>query len=226
MNVSKKLVVTSILITLIFCSVLSVRNGITQLGVAEYSVYFSDWENEIKREDKEIIWSEGLKFLLILRNISPKNSQISSLIGRHYEWKAMISGDDRNRRNHLLLMSLENYRLASQLNPVDAYNWANLIGVKLKVNQLDREFEQGIVNTSVLGAWEPQVQLKVTEIGLTSWNNISPKTRLNVLNSAKRAMQMTPDEILGLAKAHKKIRHLCLIAPNSFRKKTRECEQV
>jgi cytochrome c-type biogenesis protein CcmH/NrfG len=108
-----------------------------------------------------------------------------------------------------LEQSAAHLRRALVARPSSPYTWANLALVKLRLTQLDAEFQTAFVNAWRLGPWEPEVQFTLAQVAFRAREKLDPAARDAAHGAMANAARGYPRELLALARAHGGLSTLC-----------------
>lgn len=105
--------------------------------------------------------------------------------------------------------ALSHFRTALDARPAWPYAWANVARVKLRLGELDAEFEHAARQAARLGPWERGVQLEIVRIALEAERRFSPETRRTVLRMMSNALVRNEREVAELAVRFGRLDLLC-----------------
>ena len=109
--------------------------------------------------------------------------------------------------------ALGHFRTALEARPAWPYAWANVARVKLRLGELDGEFDSAMRQAARLGPWERGVQLEVVRIALEADRRFAPETRRAALGMMSNALMRNEREVAALAVRSGRLDLLCA-APN------------
>lgn len=137
--------------------------------------------------------------LALARALDPLNPRYVQESARVREWAAIGLPPWEAGARDRLEDALAAYREAIALRPTWPYAWAGLARAKLRLLQLDGEFERAVERAGALGPWEPGVLLALTEIDLLAEPLLSETARARVAAATERALRQQPREVIRLA---------------------------
>jgi hypothetical protein len=137
--------------------------------------------------------------LALARALDPLNPRYVQESARVREWSAVGLPPWENETGARLEASLAGYRAAIARRPAWPYAWAGLARAKLRLLQLDGEFERAVERSGALGPWEPEVLLALTEIGLLAEPLLSEAAGARVAAATERALRQQPRKVIRLA---------------------------
>jgi len=133
-------------------------------------------------------------------------------MGRIQEWRHIHLPFGNEAAEDSRLAAREAYRQALELRPLWPYTWTRLAYIKLRLLQLDDEFEAALRHAAELGPWRPAVNKTVAEIGLIVWLELDSAQRDLVLEAAKRTVmhnRKARTQLLTLAKKLHRLDDVC-----------------
>jgi hypothetical protein len=84
--------------------------------------------------------------------------------------------------------------------------------VKLRLAQLDAEFQAAFENAHRLGPWEPEVQFTLAQIAFRARDKLNPAARDAARGAMANAARGYPRELVALARRHGALPQLCAVA--------------
>jgi hypothetical protein len=128
-------------------------------------------------------------------------------------------------RRELLESAAGDFRQALVSRPLWPYSWANLLTVKDKLGQVDKEFNLALGRSAELGPWEPRVQLQVVESGLRYWSRLGSAERELVQQKVLDALKVQPRNVFAIVRDYGRADLVCGEQGN-YAQIRRWCEQV
>jgi hypothetical protein len=74
--------------------------------------------------------------------------------------------------------------------------------VKLRLGQLDPEFQAAVENAWRLGPWEPEVQFALAQIAFRARDKLGPGAQAATRSAIGSAARQYPKELSALARRH------------------------
>jgi hypothetical protein len=128
-------------------------------------------------------------------------------------------------RRELLESAAGDFRQALAGRPLWPYSWANLLTVKDKLGQVDKEFNLALGRSAELGPWEPRVQLQVVDSGLRYWSRLGGAERELVQQKVLDALKVQPRNVFAIVRDYGRADLVCGEQGN-YAQIRRWCEQV
>lgn len=137
-------------------------------------------------------WRAVRDALLAARAQEPDNPLFVEELGRLHELR--VRGLDAGQPvvAAYLARALDEFRAAARMRPASPTTWANIALVKFRLGALDAEFYAAIAHAARLGPWEPGVQQRLSEIGVSAWSRLTPTGRGLTESAVERGLQMQP----------------------------------
>jgi len=129
-------------------------------------------------------------------------------------------------RRALLNSAAGHFRQALEVRPLWPYGWVNLLAVKDKLGEMDREFNSALRKSAELGPWESRVQLQVVESGLRFWGELGTAERGVVQQKVLDAFKVQPHEIFVIIKDYGRPDLVCDDHILQHRQVSQWCETV
>jgi len=144
----------------------------------------------------------------------PNNPDCLGLSGRLKELQASQPGIVDSGRLDMLQAAAQDYRRALAVRPLWPYGWANLLGVKSRMGEIDGEFRLALAQCVETGPWEPRVQMQVLESGLEHWDHLGREEKERVRQQLSAAVSVQPRLVFERIRAFGRADLLCpLSAP-------------
>ncbi len=106
-------------------------------------------------------------------------------------------------------LALDHLRSSIQRRPAWPYAWAELARVKLRLRELDAEFDHAVRQAARLGPWESGVQLALAQIAMQADSRLTPQARRAALGVMGNALKWQEREIANLAVRSGRLDLLC-----------------
>lgn len=107
--------------------------------------------------------------------------------------------------------ALSHFRTALEARPAWPYAWADVARVKLRLGELDGEFDSAVQRAARLGPWERGVQLATAEIAFQAEHRLAPETRRAALGLTSNALKRNQREVAELAVRRGRLDLLCAV---------------
>ena len=142
----------------------------------------------------------------------PDKPDYRDLSGRLKELQAGQPGMVGGNRRELLQAAAQDYLQALAVRPLWPYSWANLLGVKSGLNEVDAEFRLALIRSVETGPWEPRVQIQVLESGLKHWDSLGKGDRALVQRQLAAAVTVQPRLVFERVRQFGRADLLCPLA--------------
>ncbi len=100
-------------------------------------------------------------------------------------------------------------RRSLRARPASPYAWGNLALAKSWLGALDAEFLHAIERAATLGAWEPEVQLTLDNIGFRTWDRLPPASRETIRQTMRRSLKRQEQVLFDMAAFFGRMDVLC-----------------
>lgn len=94
------------------------------------------------------------------------------------------------------------YKQAIALRPSWPYGWSGMARIKLKLLEIDDEFESALTSMMRLGPWESKINLTVVEFGFITWEKLSNSAQKQVQSAIKRSLINQKSNLYQIAKRY------------------------
>lgn len=223
---TRKTAFTFLLIASIVLAILSTRLMLASMWDTQVNTFLVDWEQK-GLQPKQKAWQIAFNAVNKSISLSPiKNANYYDHLGRVWEWKQFNHpfGDKTatESREH----ALQAYRQSVILKPQWPYTWVSLAYIKLRLNQLDEEFNDALQSAFRLGPWRIKSNKHIANMGLTSWSNLEGKTKIIVMSAIKRTVSYGPRDARWLenrAKENGQHTLFCLFIIQEMKEKRKVC---
>ncbi|MDH5190828.1 MAG: hypothetical protein OEW89_06230 [Gammaproteobacteria bacterium] len=158
------------------------------------------------------------------QDASPLSSEIEEALGtintaisiynknpEYFRLKALVIEQDTKGKavwdsgtKSQLQQALQLYKKAIALRPSWPYSWAGMARMKLKMLEIDNEFESALINMAKLGPWESRINLTIIELGFITWGQLSIPAQDLVEAAIKRGLISQKTSLHLLARRHNK----------------------
>jgi|CXWL01.1.fsa_nt_gi hypothetical protein len=141
--------------------------------------------------------------------LEPWNPHFVEQSARLQELRALALPQGGRATRDGLRQSLAQYREAAAMRPGSPYVWSSIALLKLRLAELDYEFYNAFERAGRLGAWEPQVQIAMIDIGLAAWKWLSRPGKDWTLGALERGLLRQAAEVQRLASVHGSLPQVC-----------------
>lgn len=187
---------------------LALPRGLADLRAFEARMLFQSWESG-RRQPSSEEWNLARGRLQEARELDPRQPNFLEDIARLDELRALShkGGDATEYLRQALVLQ----RQAARLRPSSPYTWSNIALLKSRLAELDREFEGALRNAALLGPWEPDIQIKLADLGFRHWTALAPETRAALDANAARALHRQDAKLFELARRNGRLDVLCAV---------------
>lgn len=174
-----RFVVTSLLMIVLGClSIHVVSMGLAHLEVIRVENDLNRWQQSGKVSSPQAIES-ALRAIDSAIRLHQDNPYQLSLKARLLEWRAYSLGRKSAVADYRA--ALELYRHAATLRPLWPDSRAEMINVKLNLNELDGELDDLLVQADKLGPYTPAVHTAIVRAAFAKGQNDSPLLQRHLL---------------------------------------------
>lgn len=185
----------------LFMSLLMVISGkwlLAEIYYYQANAYMDSWDS--KRQIPSDEWEIARKALVKALALGPHQAVYYGSLGELLFSKSADGSLNPAMSVDLQTQALDASRHAVRLRPSWPYSWAQLALIKYRSSGMDGEVAQALDRSMMLGAWEPSVQLIAAEIGLASWNSLSPELKAKLIDTMALTVQPQSGQILEMIK--------------------------
>jgi O-antigen ligase len=105
--------------------------------------------------------------LALAKTLDPGNAKLSRQMGEVYSWRVATTQEPAKKRE--LNRQMLQYQVKSaEQRPVSPFIWTDILVTKDRLGEHDAEFLVALEKAVLLGPWDPSVQYRIVDIGLTS----------------------------------------------------------
>lgn len=140
------------------------------------------------------------RIALALRRF-PRQPDYLDLAGRIQHLQASRPGVVGKIRRKSLETAADYYREALSVRPLWPYSWANLLGVKDALGEIDDEFKLALERSIQTGPWEHRVRNQVLTSGLRHWDKLAVRERDMVQNKIMDGLQAQPGKVFEIVRS-------------------------
>jgi len=218
---SDRLPALALLVSGVLCAFLGVRLLIADVSAWQAARFINDWtERREVASDQAWVVAESAAQRAIA--FAPVAFAIHyDRLGRIYEWRHLHLPFGNEAAVESRLAARDAYKQTLQLRPLWPYTWARHAYIKLRLWQIDEEFDLALRKATELGPWRAGVNKTVAEIGFISWQALDADQRMLILEAAKRVIQQNPKTgmgVIALAKKLHRLADLCAVFENDVPK--------
>jgi putative inorganic carbon (HCO3(-)) transporter len=143
--------------------------------------------------------------------LDPGNSKLWRQMGELYSWR--VSNINEPARKKELWRQVLQYQLKSAAQrPASAFIWTDIALTKDRLGEYDATFLAALEKSALLAPWDPSVEYRIAEIGLTSWYRLSDAARQVVIGAIERGMVSQAKPIQELVTRNKREWLVCAYA--------------
>ena len=142
---------------------------------------------------------EAPRFLWLAHRLDPWNPEILRNLGRMYELKVTEALAQEPSGVVNLNRALYYYRQSIAQRPAWPFGWKHIPMLKLKQDQLDKEFALAMERATTLGPWQWLVQVDIVDAGLAFWDDLPEEQQEIVRATIKRGLQIDSEIFAGIA---------------------------
>ena len=146
---------------------------------------FARWEaGKVKPQPEDVAAAiAGLRAALAYE---PGNPNLHSDLGRIEYWRvragSLADADSRAARQ----AAQDGFRQAALLRSTSGHTWANIALTRFMLGQVDIEFTHALEQTLRWAPWQPQLQLSAIQLGLATWQVLTPSTQQLLAEAIRR----------------------------------------
>ncbi|MGK0298271.1 MAG: hypothetical protein ACI9XC_001890 [Gammaproteobacteria bacterium] len=181
--------------------------GLADINVKSTQKSLLQWVNDVNTLNKAE-WTIAYDRVSKAIDQDPLNPELLTLMANVQEWKIYLDKDDVEN-NHYLSLALKNYRTAAEIRPAWPYTWSHISLVKLRMGEVDQEFQQAIEIATKTGPWEPRVQQIIAEVGLSAWQRLNTGMREKIVRNINRGITIQPIPMLNILKKYGQLNMVC-----------------
>ncbi|MEO7741976.1 MAG: hypothetical protein ABIR98_03460 [Usitatibacter sp.] len=133
--------------------------------------------------------------------LDPRNPAVQEVLGA-------LEASRVDRRD-ILEDGIGRLRASLRMRPASPYGWTTLARAKYAAGDIGPEFQAALVNASLLGPNEPQVQATVADLGLAAWDDLAPQARRTIDFMVGQAVRRDAAQTLRLAERRGRLDLAC-----------------
>ncbi len=135
------------------------------------------------------ILEQASRALWVAHRLDPWNPEIFRNLGLLYELKIFENTGYERLEAANLNRALNYYRQSIAQRPAWPFVWKHIATLKVKQDQLDKEFALALERATTLGPWEWLVQVEIVDAGLAFWDKLPEAQREIVTATIKRGLK-------------------------------------
>lgn len=145
----------------------------------------------LAKEAQGLLWNA--------RRLDPWDPDILNDLGRVHELRVNEATAHEPNSVADLNHALAYYHRCLVERPAWPYVWSNIVAIKLKLGQLDKEFALAMERVATLAPWDWEVQMTIVDGGLAYWDELPANLQAVVTATIKRGLLSQPWEFTELA---------------------------
>ena len=185
-------------ILLLLLALASLGTSLADLYAMRGRAYLERWDHQKEPPRSEALADADGAFA-IAKFLDPLNPSLHHDSARALEWHTFRRNPSGEAAQAQMLAALREFRRAARLRPMWPYTWSAIGRLKLRLDQLDEEFDTAVERAVRLGPWEPEVQLAMAEIRLLAGFRLSDQSLELTETALQRALQTQPRGVIPLA---------------------------
>ena len=146
-------------------------------------------------------WNAAREALATAARLDPRDAAVQEVLGA-------LEASRLDRRD-LLEAGLGRLRESLRMRPASPYGWTTLARAEYAAGDTGPEFQAALVNASLLGPNEPQVQDTVADLGLAAWDDAASGTRRAIDLMVEKAVRRDAVQTLRLAERRGRLDLAC-----------------
>ena len=110
-------------------------------------------------------------------------------------------------------LALDYYERAAFLRPTWPWGWSSMALVRYELYQDGHDaYHQTLINATHFGPWQESIQRLVSELGLDTWDSLSPGAQQATLGAVDRALERQPERIDAVVETEENWQTICRAA--------------
>lgn len=179
-------------------ALVSLGASLADLYAIRGRAYLERWDRQKSPPRAEALADANSAFA-IANFLDPLNPSLHHDWARALEWRTFRRSPSGQTAQAQMLAALGAFRRAAELRPMWPYTWSAIARLKLRLDQLDDEFDTAVERAVRLGPWEPEVLSAMAEIRLLAGFRISERSLERTEAALQRALQTQPRTVIPLA---------------------------
>jgi hypothetical protein len=147
----------------------------------------------------------------LAKTLDPGNAKLSRQMGEVYSWRVATTPEPAKTKE-LGRQMLQTQAKSAEQRPASPFIWTDIILTKDRLGAYDAEFLNALKNAASLAPWDPSVQSRTVEIGLTSWYRLPDAARTIVIGTLERGMTTQPEPMREMITRNKRQWLVCAYA--------------
>jgi len=189
--------------------------------------FLLDWQKKGQQPDDNA-WQVVFKSANKAIALSPvDNAEYYEYLGQVWEWKKFEASQTNEAAIASREAALKAYRTSIELKPQWPYTVIKLAYVKLRLNQVDAEFNQALKTAFNNGPWRIDINKRIAEMGLMAWPQLSKKSKVVAHTAIKRTVDYGYKDGKWLeqrAQDSNQLALFCMLLTNETKQKKHLCE--
>mgnify|MGYP000385496623 CR=1 FL=1 len=225
----KPLSLTVLLLLSIVLLTASARLMLASMWATQANSFLLDWQ-EKAQQPTDSAWQVAFKAANKSIALSPvANADYYDTLGQVWEWKQFEASQTDPAAIETREQALNAYRRSIELKPQWPYTVIKLAYVKLRLNQIDTEFNQSLQNAFNRGPWRIDINKRIAEMSLMAWPQLTNDNKVMARTAIKRTVNYGPSDAKWLesrAKTNNRHALFCLLLPHDMKEKRQICKEV
>ena len=224
---ARRLPVLVLLAAGLVCSFLGVRLLVADIFAWQASRFVADWSQrgEVASDRAWLVAETAARRAI---GVTPVATAIHyERLGRIYEWRDLNLPLGNPDAEQSRVAARDAYRRTLELRPLWPYTWARLAYVKLRLLQIDDEFDEALRQAVALGPWRVNVNKTVAEIGLIAWLELDGSQRTLVLEATERTLVLNRragQQVMALAARFHRVDDVCAALDREVAEARKVCQ--
>lgn len=205
------LVVPGLVILVLLLSA-STRLTLSDIYHHHVEQFLTHWSKE-SQDKKEKFTVQETGYQRVLKNsalslsLQPHDSDAYLQVAQVLLWQNQLSPENFTTETRQEMLS--HYRKALALRPAWPYGWIAFAQAKSQLGEIDEEFNQALIQSARLGAWERPVQKELAILGFHYEGWLAQEALPVLEENLARFSKQYPREALTVAMAYGKEAEVC-----------------
>ncbi|MBI5107798.1 MAG: hypothetical protein HZA62_03550 [Rhodocyclales bacterium] len=152
---------------------------------------FTRWESGKDKPPAEEV-TAAVAALRAALAYEPGNPNLHSDLGRIDYWRtrsgSLVDAESRAGRE----AALASFHQAALLRPTSGYTWANIALTRYVLGHVSLEFALALEQIQRWAPWQPQLQLTGIQLGLATWQVLTPSMQQQIAGAIRRQAEWKP----------------------------------
>ena len=212
-------------LTLVYALILAARNGLADVYAEPAKNFLQD-----KRDSGDTLteaeWQVINANLQRALKLQPDNPVTLTELGRLHRIQLEVDTLERAEIERHGALALDYYERAARLRPTWPWGWSSMALVRYELFEDSSDaYHQALIRAARFGPWEGSIQRLIVDLGLDTWEHLSPGARHTVLVTVDRALKRQPDGLNAIVDAKDSWQTLCG-APADLSRLRRHCNDL